>query len=94
MEEPQFEHDCDKCLFLGRHEETDPMWAKQYDLYYCANGGMPDTVIARFGDDGPEYTSGMCIVGVVPPITEAHRRAIERGIEIKAKTNAEIKAFA
>ena len=46
---PAFEHDCDECVFLGRYED--------HDLYLCPQGGMP-TVVARWGNDGPEYTSG------------------------------------
>lgn len=48
--ERRYKHDCETCKFLGHYNE--------YDLYYCSQTGLP-TVIARYGDDGPEYTSGM-----------------------------------
>lgn len=48
--ERRYKHDCETCAFLGHYNE--------YDLYYCSQGGTP-TVIARYGDEGPEYTSGM-----------------------------------
>lgn len=48
--EPRYQHDCAMCVYLGQYNE--------YDLYYCAQAGVP-TVIARYGNKGPEYTSGM-----------------------------------
>lgn len=45
---PKFQHDCSRCVYLGHFED--------HDLYYCA--GEP-TVIARFGDEGPDYGSGL-----------------------------------
>lgn len=39
-----FEHDCDKCQFLGQYIG--------HDLYSCG-----DSVIARNGDQGDEYMS-------------------------------------
>lgn len=45
---PRYQHDCDKCQFIGIDVE--------YDIYFCKNcdGG---TWIARYGDDGYEYAS-------------------------------------
>lgn len=82
MDSPQFHHDCDKCVFLGRF--TCEMYG-ECDLYYADHGGMPDTVIARYGNDGPEYTSGMPLVGVVPALTEAFNRAEVQGLVSKAR---------
>ena len=62
MTEPKFKHDCDKCIFLGH-------WCKR-DLYHHKGGGL-ETLIARFGDDGPEYISGKEFVGNDPWITKA-----------------------
>jgi hypothetical protein len=47
---PRYTHDCDTCQYLGEYEE--------FDLYYCprANRG---SVIARYGNGGPEYASSM-----------------------------------
>lgn len=62
---PQFQHDCDRCEFLGRWRgkmtnnpgQTD--W--DFDLYYADHGGIwpIGTYIARFGNDGDEYISGI-----------------------------------
>jgi len=45
---PKFEHDCSDCTFLG-HENN-------HDLYFCAS---EPTIIARFSDEGSEYSSGL-----------------------------------
>jgi len=42
---PLYTHDCDMCVSLGTYNE--------HDLYYCA----PSSLIARYGDDGPAYSS-------------------------------------
>ena len=68
---PRFTHDCDRCTFLGQDGK--------HDLYYCPQGSFP-TVIARYGNDGPDYTSGMSLVDIVPALKEAKRRAIEKGL--------------
>lgn len=65
----RYKHDCDICQFLGTHEE--------YDLYYCWQGGDP-TVVCRYGDDGPEYESGMFLWTDVPHYREAIRLAAQR----------------
>lgn len=47
--QPRFKHDCDQCEFQGRLGKR--------DLYTCPQGGVY-TLVARYGDGGPEYTSG------------------------------------
>ena len=49
MTTTRFTHDCDHCKPLGQF--------MKYDLYYCDKGF--DTIIARFGDEGWEYISGI-----------------------------------
>lgn len=44
MSKPQFQHDCERCTFHGVFQG--------HDVYTCS-----DSVIARFGDDGPDYKS-------------------------------------
>ena len=44
-------HDCDECIPIGQYGDS--------DLYFCTEGGAGKTVIARYGDEGPEYTSGI-----------------------------------
>ena len=91
---PQFTHDSGCCTFLGRWRGPfhggDPD-VTDFDLYYCQASHAWPTVIARFGDDGPEYTSGLAfvdkmalydgrIVRMSLPLDEAFRRALERGL--------------
>jgi hypothetical protein len=67
---PIYTHDCKSCVFLGRH--------KCHDLYFC-DQTIP-TVVARFGDEGSEYTSSMEMVEHYPELKAALRLAIERGL--------------
>jgi hypothetical protein len=66
---PKFEHDCDDCVFLGHYLEN--------DLYYCPK---EPTILARYGADGPEYTSGLTFAEHDPRMAEAFRRAEQNGL--------------
>ena len=48
---PRYQHTCSECRYLGEYNE--------YDLYYCPQSGVFPTVLARYGNKGSEYTSGM-----------------------------------
>jgi hypothetical protein len=84
MPKPVFRHDCSSCTYLGLYyldPDDDTSARIDYDLYFCpvqAIGGS--TVIARFGDDGRDYLSGLAIADNVPALREAKRRARERGL--------------
>lgn len=79
LEIPQFKHDTDCCVFLGRWHCVDTRWHGNYDLYFCDQGIAPVTVLARFGNDGPEYTSSLAIAlsGQCLPLAEAVKRVME-----------------
>lgn len=62
-------HDCTECVALGTFGE--------YDLYYCEKGPGP-TLVARYGSDPWEYTSGL--VSALPALTEARRQAVAKGL--------------
>lgn len=52
MIEPMFTHDCDECVLVDQLA-----WAGlPSDIYCCRKQGYA-TIIARYGDDGPDYTS-------------------------------------
>jgi hypothetical protein len=68
---PKFKHDCEVCIFLGHHDD--------YDLYYHPDMVM-DTLIARFGDGGPEYASGIPFYGKSQAITKAGNLAVAAGL--------------
>lgn len=63
-------HDCSNCKPLGEF--------KEYDLYFCEQGVMMPTVIARFGDNGPDYFSGLGFRSM-EPLREAEMRAVKDG---------------
>jgi hypothetical protein len=79
---PQFKHDCSSCKYLGRYQHTDfagRTW--NYDLYYCGDNPSHNkvraTVIARFGNEGSQYQSGLN--SGLPELEEAKKRAINKG---------------
>jgi hypothetical protein len=45
---PEFEHDCDACLFLAHYQD--------HDLYVCGDQDRA-SLIARYSNDGPDYKS-------------------------------------
>lgn len=69
---PLYKHDCNECVYLGSY--------KKVDLYFCNQWGELKTVIARYSDDGPDYTSGLELVSRNEYLAEAKRRAIEKGL--------------
>jgi hypothetical protein len=71
--QPQYQHDCKSCIFLGRHH--------RYDLYYHPGETVSETVIARFGNAGPDYMSGLCFATVngSEPLYQAKLMAIKQG---------------
>lgn len=69
---PKYTHDCDQCTPLGSFTVDN----HTSDLYFCAKS-VP-TVIARYGNAGQDYESGLGINS--PPLVEAERRARERGL--------------
>lgn len=77
---PRWVHDCPKCVFLGHYVED----SAAVDLYWCKQIIGGPTVIARYSDSGPDYSSGMVFAdnGSVPSLVEAKRRAVEKGLEV------------
>jgi hypothetical protein len=62
----RYEHDCPKCVFLGRWGAT--------DLYFCGEHRAP-TVISRRSDEPSDYVSGLN--STMSELREAQRRAID-----------------
>ncbi len=71
---PQYQHDCKECKFLGQSEFG------KYDLYFCEQSGISTTLIARFSDEGRDYKSGLCFVGMEPVLTQAYKLARIRNL--------------
>jgi len=55
---PLYQHDCARCIYLGRY--LDKPTNRWRDLYVCKSSGT--TVIARYGNEGSEYVSGLAFV--------------------------------
>jgi hypothetical protein len=68
--EALWEHDCDKCIYLGTSEEN--------DMYFCDNT-ISHTLISRFGSYGHQYISGASFVEAIPEIWKAAVLAEARG---------------
>jgi hypothetical protein len=51
MTTPKFQHDCERCKFLGHSKKH------AADLYYCEGAVLGISLIARTGNDGWEYGS-------------------------------------
>jgi hypothetical protein len=76
---PRYQHDCEACTYLGRYADAAGHIS---DLYFCIQGlgaGLP-TVVARHGDRGHEYTSGLAAADYVASLGAARDRAVERGL--------------
>ena len=58
--QPKYTHDCEWCQFLGQYTETMGVaMPVLYDLYMCPKeDGSVKTLLARYGSEGEEYTSG------------------------------------
>jgi hypothetical protein len=83
-DKPQFTHDCAACMFLGRwngpmHEDNNED-SRDWDLYVCQG-----TVVARYSNNGPDYTSGLTFakLNLIMPLVEALKRAEAKGITIQ-----------
>lgn len=70
---PRYQHDSTCCTYLGGCVYD----GQHYDLYYCAQGGMMPTVLARFSGHGPDYMSGWS--SLLPPLVLAREMAREQG---------------
>lgn len=56
---PQYEHDCEACVFLGRCAYVDPHSGIEVnaDLYHCKGILEGGTIVARVGDEPADYAS-------------------------------------
>lgn len=75
--DPIFDHDHDDCVFLGPAFGGPRAFA---ELYFCRQGGVMPTVIARFSHRDSDYTSGLPLAEHDPYLREAKRRAEDRGL--------------
>ena len=52
---PKYQHDCEKCHYLGTGK-CPALGEDEFDFYICT-GSIGRSMIARYGSEGPEYTS-------------------------------------
>lgn len=71
-----YKHDCKRCTFLGTHEEI--AGYLHADLYFCNQLHKLPTVIARYSDEGSDYTSGLG--SRIPSLMHAEKLAKEKGL--------------
>lgn len=55
---PHYTHDCQQCVFLREYTAPD---GEVYDLYFHPSETVSKTIIARYGNEGWEYESGLGI---------------------------------
>ena len=74
---PKFIHDCTACKFMGTLSHID----RVCDLYYHpgTNNMLDSTIIARYGNEEPNYTSGITFAAYNPVIAIAAIRALFLG---------------
>jgi len=82
-ETPIHEHDCDNCVFLGNWVSRFYEPGVETDLYFCSGGIGGWTVICRFGELG-DYASGAVFSGSCEDLSEAGKRAVEKGLITQA----------
>jgi hypothetical protein len=82
MDKPQFQHDCDHCVFLGRFvdEEQDPPGNADLYLDYEGSSSLV-TVVARRGDEGSDYISGVEFQRI-PAIREGTVRGLKLALDL------------
>ncbi len=75
-------------VFLGRYTYG----TLNYDLWHCPQFSDGVTVVARFGNDGCDYMSGMCFGWMddqpAHPLVIARQRAEERGLNVEREIYA------
>jgi hypothetical protein len=86
MRTPKFAHDCEGCTFLANGHAIFDGVVRRYDFYHCGTQlhGWP-TVIARYGNEGPEYLSGLEIARLCAPeepLGVAFALAREKGLKV------------
>jgi len=72
---PKYIHDCTNCKFLGNGTYCE----KPVDWYIC-EGPERRTIIARYSDIGPDYSS--TIIGGCTDITNLEMAALAQGLDL------------
>jgi hypothetical protein len=89
-DKPIFQHDCDRCIFLGGYPCGVGGFEDYFDLYACQENMTSKehwTLVLRYGNEGHQYRSGLVFAFVdldrgdlTSPYVVALRRAQEKGV--------------
>jgi hypothetical protein len=60
-------HDCEHCIYVASMEGPTLNGIQKLDMWYHPGSGMHETVILRYGDDGPDYMSGIVFLDSESP---------------------------
>jgi hypothetical protein len=82
METPKYEHNCDRCVYLGTYDNKGE-GVITTDLYYHNHHSFA-TVIERYSSEKSDYCSGLYSVGACEGLREAYNRAVEMGLVSEA----------
>lgn len=74
---PMYTHDCDECTYLGVYDAHGMYKDLKFDLYYHYRPNCSE-VVARYGNDGPEYYSSNIEFKEVLETNDALQEAVER----------------
>jgi hypothetical protein len=75
---PKYKHDCTECKFLGTGKKYGLVFS-DIDFYICGGNGLR-TLIARYGDNGDEYTSSPLFICTT--LTSLDQVALFNGLEL------------
>ena len=85
MEKPKYQHDCGRCTFLGTY--YDQKHEVHNDLYHCdQNKSFGPTLVARWGPEGWQYSSGLLFAlegEPGEPLHEAYLLAQKQNLNLK-----------
>ena len=74
----KYQHDCEKCHYLGTGK-CPALGEDEFDFYICT-GPTGRSMIARYGSEGPEYTSG--VLFGCEELTDLDKVALFAGLEL------------
>lgn len=80
--EGKFRHDCQQCQFLGTIASR--LGREGFvDLYVCGN--VSESIVVRYGNEGPQYISGVDLCDQYPELEVARILAEKSGLLKKAE---------
>lgn len=93
---PTHQHDCKRCIFVGTLDieatgEDGALTNLIGDAYLCPSKTMESTILVRYSDDPPDYSSMALFDNVLAafkqrpntPLARAYAMAKEKGVLVK-----------